>query len=46
MYLWQKAFNGILAEFVLTKKKEKYSDMLNIKALVGIRIVFMGKEFE
>ena len=23
MYLWQKAFNGILAEFVLTKKKEE-----------------------
>ena len=25
---------------------QKYSDMLNMKALVGIRIVFMGKEFE
>ena len=25
---------------------EKYSDMLNMKALVGIRIIFMGKEFE
>ena len=24
----------------------KYSDMLNMKALVGIRIIFMGKEFE
>ena len=23
MYLWQKAFNGILAEFVLTKKKKE-----------------------
>ena len=27
-------------------EKEKYSDMLNMKALVGIRIIFMGKEFE
>ena len=26
--------------------KEKYSDMLNMKALVGIRIIFLGKEFE
>ena len=25
---------------------KKYSDMLNMKALVGIRIIFMGKEFE
>ena len=25
---------------------EKYSDMLNMKALVGIRIIFMGKELE
>ena len=24
---------------------KKYSDMLNMKALVGIRIIFMGKEF-
>ena len=28
------------------KNSKKYSDMLNMKALVGIRIVFMGKEFE
>ena len=28
------------------KVEEKYSDMLNMKALVGIRIIFMGKEFE
>ena len=28
-------------------KTKKYSDMLNMKALVGIRIIFiMGKEFE
>ena len=25
---------------------KKYSDMLNMKALVGIRIIFMRKEFE
>ena len=25
---------------------QKYSDMLNMKALVGIRIAFMGKDFE
>ena len=25
---------------------KKYSDMLNMKALVGIRIILMGKEFE
>ena len=25
---------------------EKYSDMLNMKALVGIRIILMGKEYE
>ena len=28
------------------RTKEKYSDMLNMKALVGIRIIFMGKDFE
>ena len=28
------------------KTEKKYSDMLNMKALVGIRIAFMGKEFE
>ena len=27
-------------------KRKKYSDMLNMKALVGIRIIFIGKEFE
>ena len=26
-------------------ENQKYSDMLNMKALVGIRIIFMGKEF-
>ena len=25
---------------------KKYSDMLNMKALAGIRIIFMGKDFE
>ena len=25
---------------------KKYSDMLNMKALVGIRIILMGKEYE
>ena len=30
----------------LEKHMQKYSDMLNMKALVGIRIVFMGKEFK
>ena len=25
---------------------EKYSDMLNMKALVGIRIILMGEEYE
>ena len=26
--------------------EKKYSDMLNMKALVGVRIILMGKEFE
>ena len=27
-------------------ESQKYSDMPNMKALVGIRIIYMGKEFE
>ena len=31
---------------IASLKCQKYSDMLNMKALVGIRIIFMGKEFK
>ena len=36
----------IVTDMHSVSKKKKYSDMLNMKALVGIRIVFMGKEFD